>query len=54
MPLAAAHLIGTQVGLALLRRLFVLETQNLSDQSQREGRSRKLGYHDDRVATVPC
>ena len=32
----------------------MLETQNLSDQSQREGRSRKPGYHDDRVATVPC
>ena len=33
---------------------LVLETQNRSDQSQREGRSRKPGYHDDRVATVPC
>ena len=49
-----ANLICSQGGLALLHRFSVLETENLSGQSQREGRSRKPGYHDDRVATVLC
>ena len=48
-PLAAANLICSQGGVALLRRFSVLETENLSGQSQREGQSRRLSSVMERI-----
>ena len=38
-PLAAANSICSQGGLAFCRRFSVLETENVSSQSDREGRN---------------